>query len=140
MIVSIPERMLYVRILVPKDIVDSALNILQELGAIHVEVIGKIPEEDKRKLLNDLKRIEELEKLITNIEAYVEIPKLVRVDEYIPPFKLKDKVVTLQKKLKEVANEANTLVHKLRTLEEKLSRYNLLLDVFTKLKDLYGLG
>jgi len=51
MLVTIPERLSYVRILTTKDNIDKLLNELQDLGAVHTERIAELPEEDKRKIM-----------------------------------------------------------------------------------------
>ncbi|OYT47331.1 MAG: hypothetical protein B6U85_05475, partial [Desulfurococcales archaeon ex4484_42] len=117
MILTIPERLAYVRILVPKDLIDKAINKLQELNTMHVEVVGKIPEEDRRRILSDVKRLEEVEKIISAIEKYIEMPTLIEIKEYLTPTVIKKRLYSLYEKLRQVLKNAESLTENISRLE-----------------------
>jgi len=140
LILTIPERLAYVRILVPKDLIDKAINKLQELNTIHVEVVGKIPEEDRRKILSDVKRLEEVEKIISAIEKYIEMPTLIEIKEYLTPTVIRKRLYSLYEKLRQVLKNAESLTENISRLESKLRYEEELLDVLEVLSNVYGLG
>lgn len=70
LLLSTPERLHYVRLLVPKDLSDKTLSLLQSLGVIHVEVAGGLSEEDRKALSDRFERIKALSNLINSLEGY----------------------------------------------------------------------
>ena len=140
MILTTPERLAYVRILVPKELIDNAVNKLQELNTLHVEVVGKIPEEDRRRLLSDVKRLEEIERVISAIEKYVEIPTLVEIKEYLTPTVIRRRLYSLYEKLKQVSRKVESLTENISRLESRLRYKEELLNVLKVVSDVYGLG
>ncbi|MEM3949131.1 MAG: hypothetical protein QXM76_06005, partial [Zestosphaera sp.] len=66
LLLSTPERLHYLRLLVPKDLSGKALALLQSLGVMHVEVVGELSEEDRKALSERFERVRALSNLINS--------------------------------------------------------------------------
>jgi V/A-type H+-transporting ATPase subunit I len=138
MIVSYPEQLLYLRILVIKDYEKTLMDILQSSGSIHPEVLGKIPEEDKKRIESNVKKAEQLATLISQIESLLVGTRLVEVKEYIDLAKVDEYLDKLLLRLSEIYEKASTLSHNLEKISENISNTAKILEILNVLKDDYG--
>ncbi len=121
LIVSVPERLYYVRLLVPKDLSSKTTNTLQSLGVMHVETSGELSEEDKEKLKNYAEKVRAFSNLVDIIESYykftvVDLKREVSLEDL-------DRVVNeLHLKLSKVRQEIENLVSNKKKLSDEISK------------------
>ncbi len=140
MVVTIPERLSYIRIVTTKDLSSKVVTELHRLGAIHIEKVGKVREEDIRKIRSELERVEEILKLVKEIEELIEKPELVLIKEEVPIYDVWGKLNSLRNKLENSLIKIRAIK---RELEESIKRINelkLLSKVINSLITNYGLG
>ncbi len=129
MLVTIPERLSYVRILTTKDNIDKLLNELQDLGAVHTERIAELPEEDKRKIMIELETVKKLQNIVKSFESLIKIPILVEIKEIIKTSTLGEYVSKLLSKLSESYERAIVIENNLERLRQDLIEYRKLTQV-----------
>ncbi len=129
MLVTVPERLAYVRILTPKDYADKLLSELQELGAVHTERVAKLPEEDKKKIMGELEKIRKLQNIVDSFESLIKTPKLVEIKETIRTSALSEYVSELLDKLSKSYERAVTIENNLEKMQEDLAEHKKLVQV-----------
>lgn len=139
LILSVPERLIYARVVTVSDSVDKVLKILQEEEAIHPERAGKATEEDI-KFVEQLSRdVERLEDIVSRMEKMLPSPVLVSLE--------KEKVITkpLYEEFRETLKELEKINEKAEVMGENIERINETLnetkkihDVITALAPKYG--
>ncbi|MEM3142654.1 MAG: hypothetical protein QW656_05500, partial [Zestosphaera sp.] len=120
LIVSTPERLHYVRLLIPKDLSSKATNVLQSLGVIHVETSGELSEEDREKLRIYAEKVRSFSSLVDTVENYykftiVDLKKEVSLED------LDRTVDELYLKLSKVHQEIENLVNNKKKLTDEIS-------------------
>ncbi|MEO3993297.1 MAG: V-type ATPase 116kDa subunit family protein [Desulfurococcaceae archaeon TW002] len=121
LIVSVPERLYYIRLLIPKDLSNKVTNLLQSLGVMHVETSGELSEEDKEKLKNYAEKVRVFSNLVDVVESYyeftvVDLKREVSLEDL-------DKVVNeLYLKLSRVRQEIENLINNKKKLSDEISR------------------
>jgi V/A-type H+-transporting ATPase subunit I len=120
-LLSTPEKVTYVRILLPKDLKDAAIASLQEAGLIHIEPLGRIPEEDKKALYNEKALIQELDNIIGTLESFYEMPKHVELKAEVNLTTLPKTIRDLLNELKKNYSTLSTLLNNRERLNEELS-------------------
>ncbi len=118
MIISFPEKLVYVRILTAKDLSDKAITALQEAGIMHLEPVGDIPEEDKEELKNKASRLKEFINIVEAVESLYEKPRIVEILQDIDLMTLDEKLEKMMKSLSEKHEQINNLLSNI----EKVSR------------------
>lgn len=122
LIVSTPEKLLYIRLLVPKDLSSKLTNLLQNLGVMHVETSGELSEEDKEKLRRYAEKIQAFLNLVDTVENYykftvVDLKREVSLEDL-------DKVVEeLHLKLSKVHQEIENMNNNKKKLSDEINKY-----------------
>lgn len=127
LILSLPERLFYARVITVSDSVDKVLKILQEEEAIHPERSGKATKEDI-KFVEELRRdVEKLEDIVSRIEKMLPSPVLVSLEG--------EKVITrpVYEEFKEILNELKHINEKAEVMGENIERLNESLNEARKL-------
>lgn len=120
LIVSTPEKLSYIRLLVPKDVSSKTLNVLQDLGIMHVETSGELSEEDKEKLRSYAEKVRVFSNLVDTVENYyrftvVDLKREVSLEDL-------DKIFEeLQVKLGKVRQEVENLINNKKKLADEIS-------------------
>jgi V/A-type H+-transporting ATPase subunit I len=120
LIVSTPEKLSYIRLLVPKDLSSKTLNVLQDLGIMHVETSGELSEEDKEKLRSYAEKVRVFSNLVDTVENYyrftvVDLKREVSLEDL-------DKIFEeLQVKLGKVRQEVENLINNKKKLADEIS-------------------
>ncbi len=133
MVVSIPERLSYVRIITTKDLSEKVVTELHNLGAIHVEKIGKLSRGDIERIKSEYKLIDELSNVIKELEGFIEKSELVVIKETIPTYDIHNKVVSLLKKLKSKLNSLRSLKRDLDNTMRNIDELKLIKRVVEQL-------
>lgn len=130
-ILTMPERLKYVRVISIKDYSDKLTLRLQELGLIHVEELKKVPEEELQRLKKWLSILDEFNTMLRYVEGFVGMPKLVevRVDTGIES--LEEGLPRIYSKLKSLKESVETIVNNISKLNE-FHTYNELLIKYLK--------
>lgn len=118
MIISFPEKLVYVRVLTTKDLRDKAISALQEAGIMHLEPIGDIPEEDKEALKKKASKLKELINIVEAVESLYEKPRIVEILQDIDLMTLDEKLEKALDLLSEKHEQINNLLNNI----EKISR------------------
>ncbi|MCD6324384.1 MAG: hypothetical protein J7L55_04680 [Desulfurococcales archaeon] len=121
LILSVPESMSYVRILLKKDEVSKAMSALQKAGILHVEPVGKLPEEDREALREELELVKKLISLADTLEGFYETPKVVEIREEFELSELPRHIRRLIKDLEGKNEIITTLLNNIEKLNEELS-------------------
>ncbi len=120
LLLSTPEKLVYLRVLIPKDYMDSVMSALHEIGVMQVEPIGKIPQKDKEALMKELSLVKQLVKLVESLETFYETPKIVKLKEEIEvphlPKLVRDLIHTLETR----EEELNNLLSNMEKIGEEL--------------------
>jgi len=135
MLVTVPERLTYVRILTTKDLVDELLNKLQDLGAVHTEHVAKLPEEDRKRVMAELEKVEKLKNIVSNFESLLGTPKLIEVKEVVRASELGSYVSKLLDKLSESYEKAVVIENNLERLKKDLTEYRKLAQVLEAMRN-----
>jgi len=120
LIVSTPEKLSYIRLLVPKDLSSKTLNVLQDLGIMHVETSGELSEEDKEKLRSYAEKVRVFSNLVDTVENYyrftvVDLKREVSLEDL-------DKIFEeLQVKLGKIRQEVENLINNKKKLADEIS-------------------
>lgn len=120
LIVSTPEKLQYVRLLVPKDLSSRVTNLLQSLGAIHVETLGELSEEDKEKLKSYAEKVRAFSNLVDTLETYYK-PTIIEVKREVSLEDLDKTVEELYSKLNKAHQEIENLVSNKKKLTDEIS-------------------
>lgn len=140
LIVSTPEKLTYVRLLVPKDLVSKAITTLQKMEAIHVENIGELSEEDRKALTEALDKLRRFNNVIEVLESQYKKAVLVEVKREISFAKLEESFNTLIDTLSQALNKVEALLANRKKLSEELEDLNkkvFVLEIISKsMKDL----
>jgi len=120
LIVSTPEKLSYIRLLVPKDLSSKTLNVLQDLGIMHVETSGELSEEDKEKLRSYAEKVRVFSNLVDTVENYyrftvVDLKREVSLEDLDRIFE------ELQVKLGKVRQEVENLINNKKKLADEIS-------------------
>jgi V/A-type H+-transporting ATPase subunit I len=120
LIVSTPEKLSYIRLLVPKDLSSKTLNVLQDLGIMHVETSGELSEEDKEKLRSYAEKVRVFLNLVDTVENYyrftvVDLKREVSLEDLDRIFE------ELQVKLGKVRQEVENLINNKKKLADEIS-------------------
>lgn len=128
-LLTLPERLRYVRIVSIKDYSDRLITKLQELGLIHIEELKKVPEEELRRLREQLHLLDMLNEALRYVEGFVSTPKLVEVRVDLSAsglerelFKAYSNLVNLKKGIEVIMSNINRL-SEVRTRNELMLRY-----------------
>ncbi len=119
-IVSTPEKLRYIRLLVPKDLSSKTLNVLQDLGVMHVETSGELSEEDREKLRSYAEKVRVFSNLVDAVENYyrftvVDLKREVSLEDL-------DKILEeLHVKLSKVRQEVENLINNKKKLADEVS-------------------
>jgi len=120
LIVSTPEKLRYIRLLVPKDLSSKTLNVLQDLGVMHVETSGELSEEDREKLRSYAEKVRVFSNLVDAVENYyrftvVDLKREVSLEDL-------DKILEeLHVKLSKVRQEVENLINNKKKLADEIS-------------------
>ncbi len=137
-LLSTPEKVTYVRILLPKDMKDVAIASLQEAGLIHIEPLGKIPDEDKKALYNERTLVQELDNVLKTLESFYEVPKDIELKAEISLATLPQTVRNLLNEHKKNYSTLSTLLNNQERLNEELSSIRKQLKYLTYLLPIMG--
>ncbi len=117
-ILSIPERMERVRILVLPEDFDKTLRILHGLNAIHViELKEEVIEEELKK---KIQKVELLQRVLSNLLSFIDKPITILVKEVIDPSSLDELFDSLTNKLEALNNDIIRLKEKANSLKRNL--------------------
>lgn len=120
LIVSTPEKLHYIRLLIPKDLSSKATNVLQSLGVIHIETTGELSEEDRERLKSYAEKVRSFSSLVDAVENYykftvIDLKKEVSLEDL-------DKIVDeLYLKLGKVRQEIENLVNNKKKLTDEIN-------------------
>ncbi|MEM4486672.1 MAG: V-type ATPase 116kDa subunit family protein [Zestosphaera sp.] len=130
LLLSTPERLRYLRLLVPKDLSGKALALLQSLGVMHVEVVGELSEEDRKALSERFERVRALSNLINSLEGHydftiVDVRRELSVegledtldDVLVRLGKVYEEIENLVKNRERAVSDINTCLRQLKVLE-----------------------
>jgi len=137
-ILTLPERLKCVRIIALKDYADELVETLQELGAVHVEELKKIPEEDVKLLESRLRLVEEFEKVLTYVESNVGDVKLVEVRETVEAGEVSKAFLNLFSELQNIKSRLEAIITNINRVEAEISAYENEVKYLKILSDLYG--
>ena len=139
LILSVPERLIYARVITVSDSVDKVLKILQEEEAIHPERAGKATEEDIR-FVEELRRdVERLEDIVSRMEKMLPSPVLVSLEgEKAITKPVYEEFKEVLKELEQINEKADVMGENIERLNESLSETKKLYDVITALAPKYG--
>ena len=120
-ILSIPERMERVRILVLPEDFDNAMRILHGLNAIHVvELREEVIEEELRKRIL---RVEKLQRIITDLIGFLEKPITITLKEEIDATTLDELLDQYLSKLQTLHNDIIALKNRINHLDKLVEEY-----------------
>lgn len=138
-LITVPERLKYLRIITLKDYSHDLLSVLQELGLIHIEELKKIPEEDLRKLSDRLELLSDFNKLLHAIESnYLSSPKLIKIDLEVNMSELDSYILKLYNDLKSLIEKLNTLSSNISRINEELNNYEMLIKYLSRIPTPYS--
>lgn len=139
LILSVPERLVYARVITVSDNVDRVLKILQEEEAIHPERAGKATEEDIE-FVEELRRgVERLEDIVSRMEKMLPSPVLVSLEgERVVTKPVYEEFKEVLKELEQINEKAEVMGENIERLSETLSETRELYDVITALAPKYG--
>ncbi len=124
LIVSTPEKLTYVRLLIPKDLVSKAITTLQRMEAIHVEKVGKLSEEDRRALAEAFDKLKRFSNLIEVLESQYKKAVLVEVKRDLSYTKLEENFNKLMESLSQALNKVEALISNQKKVSEELEDLN----------------
>lgn len=119
-IVSTPEKLHYVRLLIPKDLSSKTTNVLQSLGVIHIETTGELSDEDRERLKSYTEKVRSFSSLVDAVENYykftvIDLKKEVSLEDL-------DKIVDeLYLKLSRVRQEIENLINNKKKLTDEIN-------------------
>ncbi|MEM2021729.1 MAG: V-type ATPase 116kDa subunit family protein [Zestosphaera sp.] len=134
LLLSTPERLRYVRLLVPKDMRDKTLKLLQRLGVMHVEVLGELSDEDRRSLSERVESVRAFSNLITAIENYYSVT-IVSIKREVSVENLDELLSDAFNRLNAMHQEIENLVSNKRRIVDEINDCLKRLRVLETLKD-----
>ncbi len=120
LIVSTPEKLVYVRLLIPKDLVPRAIATLQKMEAIHVEKAGELSEEDRKALAETLEKMRKFSSVIDALESRYGRAFLVEVRRELSYEKLEESFEALMESLSQALSKVETLLANRKKISEEL--------------------
>ncbi len=139
LLLSTPERLRYVRLLVPKDVSDKTLKLLQGLGVMHVEILGELSDEDRRSLSKRVEDVRAFSNLITALESYYNV-RVVSIEREVSVENLEELLSDAFNKLSAVHRNVENLVSNKRRIADEINDCLKRLRVLEVLKDKVGGG
>ncbi len=122
MIVSTPEKVVYVRVLTEKKLAGKLLEALQSAGSLHPEVLTEISEKDREILSKEAERLRKLERVLSEFDAIIPRQILVKLDGEISASKLHDYLLSLLSKLSEALQQAKSIKAKIEQISEEITK------------------
>ncbi|OYT40883.1 MAG: ATPase [Desulfurococcales archaeon ex4484_58] len=139
-IVNKPVEMKYVNIIIPRDDIERVINILHDIGAVHVEELGE-------KIEEYIERYEKITKLIDMINSLLNQVHGISIDVNLTRLELETITLELvEKDVTKLYNEVKGLSEKHKDIEEKLRDLKELYSILSvlprniPLKELYFEG
>jgi len=131
MIVSTPEKVVYVRILTEKKLAGKLLEVLQSAGSLHPELLTEVSEKDREALLKEAERLRKLERVLNEFDSIIPEQILVKLDSEISASKLHDYLLSLLSKLSEALQHAKGIKTRIEQVTEEIARSKEVLQVLS---------
>ncbi len=122
MIVSTPEKVVYVRILTEKKLTKKLLEALQSAGSLHPELLTEVSEKDREALLKEAERLHELERVLNEFNSIIPKQILVKLDCEISASRLHDYLLSLSNKLSEALQQAKGIKARIEQVTEEIAK------------------
>ncbi len=128
---TLPEKMLFTQIAVPKDLANALLKALQESGSFQPEGMHKAGPEVWGWIRDWVNRVDELNGLVERFESMLKEPLLVRIgDLELDAGRLEEWCVRLLRRLREDVGRTGNVKERAEALRsDLLSKEELLKDV-----------
>ncbi len=141
MLVTVPEKMLYVQILTDRSVADDLVKELQRLELFQPESMREVSEEELEWLRNQLNIVERVERLVNEYESALSKPLLVRLGPIeIDVDRLEEVSAKLLKTLEEGVPEILRIRKRIDELRDELSSKKEVLEILGYLYTYGGMG
>ena len=133
-----PESMYYTRIIFPQHLLKKVIDVLQEVGVLHVSKARELRPIELSELEERFEKVKKIKEALTKLQSFITETTIVRVKEKINVDELENLLFEVDKKTQELLTSLESLSIELARLDNTISSLRQLLKYSKRIFDYLG--